>query len=126
MKKLERKIINTVYTFETKKTVLELILRISSIIIVGFCGILLLVSILRQLIEQQTLDMLQLFKEDGEIIKEYIGDVINTLYEELPKHDVLILIILSVTLLLLVLFFIKNSGKIKNKIRSLRRYWKRY
>jgi hypothetical protein len=53
----------------------------------------------------------------------YIGEIMYTLFEELPKFEtvsVLILLIISVTL---ILISIKNFGKIKNKILALKKYW---
>ena len=81
------------------------------------------IHILQKLAEQQTLDLLQLFQEDIETIRMYIGEIMYTLFEELPKFEtvsVLILLIISVTL---ILISIKNFGKIKNKILALKKYW---
>ncbi len=123
MRKLEKKILKKVYSFETKRTITEIILRIGSILVVIAAGTVVVVSLLRQLIEQQTLDMLEIFQEDKEIIKQYLSDVLNTFYQELPKNETIWVIILFIFFILLILFFIKNFEKINNRIKALKIYW---
>jgi len=123
MKTLQKQILKKIYSFETKRTILELIVRISSIFLIVGAGTMVFIHILQKLAEQQTLDLLQLFQEDIETIRMYIGEIMYTLFEELPKFEtvsVLILLIISVTL---ILISIKNFGKIKNKILALKKYW---
>lgn len=123
MKKLEKKILKKVYAFETKRTLFELIFRIGSIIAVITAGFFVILNIIKQLIEQQTLDLFQLFKEDTETIRRYIGEVTHTFYEELPKFESIIVIVLGVIFIILLLIFIQNFEKIRNKIQALKRYW---
>lgn len=123
MKKLEKKILKKVYAFETKKTITELLIEIGSICIVIIAGVFIVSSLIKQLIEQQSLDMFQIFQEDKEIIKQYLGDVLNTFYQELPKNEAMWSIILTILFIFLVLIFIHNFEKISNRIKALKKFW---
>lgn len=123
MKKLEKKILKKVYAFETKRTVTELIIKIGSICIVIIAGVFVVSSLIRQLVEQQSLDMFQIFQEDREIIRQYLGDVLNTFYQELPKNEAMWSIILTILFIFLVLIFIHNFEKISNRIKALKKFW---
>lgn len=123
MKKLEKKILKKVYSFEVKRTITEIIFRIGSIILVVAAGIIVIQSLIRQLMEQQTLDMFEIFQEDREIIKQYLGDILNTFYQELPKNETLLGILIFILLVLLILIFIRNFEKITNRIKAIKKYW---
>lgn len=124
MKTLEKKILNKVYGFETKRTFADLFLRIVGIGTFSFLGITFMVSIFNQLRTQQTLDLLELFSEDYEVIKKNIADVAFIFYGELPKHETLMVVVALILLIIFILTLIKNFAKIKNKISSIIIYWR--
>jgi hypothetical protein len=122
-KNLEKKILERAFKFETKRTVVDLIgrlllgaLLILMIFILG--GI-----ILAQLNQQQTLEVLEIFSEDREVLISYISDVVETLYYEIPKVDIAIFAVFVLFLVFLIVTFIKNFKIIKNKIKSLVDFW---
>lgn len=123
MTKLEDKIIKKIYKEETQKTVFEVFVRSFLISISILVGIILIRLIFAQYVEQKTLDVLEIFNEDLEIIRNYMGDVITTLYHETPK-DLLVLLIAFFTIFVLAtLTFIRKFGKIRNKLRSISKFW---
>lgn len=124
MKKLENKIIDKVYRFETKKTVLEILVRICSVIGISVFVVFIGQSIYLLLMQQETLDLLDLFQEDFEIIKNYFFDTAITFFDELPKFQLTIFIIGFMLLFLLILKLILNFSKIKLKTQSLVTYWR--
>lgn len=124
MKKLEKTILKKVYSFETKRTITELMVEIGSICLVITAGIFVVSNLIRQLIEQQSLDMFQIFQEDREIVSQYLGDILNTFYQELPKNEVLLGIIFIILFIFLVLIFIHNFERISNRIKALKKYWR--
>ncbi len=123
MKKLEKKIIKKIYSFETKKTLLEIVFRTGLIIVVGFIGIFYLIKVVQQLVEQQTLDVLELFQEDVEIIRNYAKEVLETVYQEFPKYEFVLSLLMFVVGLFFAFLLIKNFKKIKNKLFALKKYW---
>lgn len=123
MKKLKNNILRKVYLFETRRTVTEIIFRIGSIVLVVVGGIVVIQSLIKQLVEQQTLDMLEIFHEDKEIISQYLGDIVNTFYQELPKNETMWSVILFILFVFLILIFIHNFEKISNRIKALKKYW---
>ncbi len=125
MKNLEDKIIKKVYEYETKHTLIDIILRAGAIVATFLLSIFLILLIYERLYEQSTLDVLQLFQEDFEVIRQYFGDVVEVLYYETPKEDLLLFIAAAITFIILVLYFVKNFGKIHRKITSLLNYWKK-
>lgn len=118
---LDKEIISGVYDFEKKRTISGVIRYIFFILLFSIITISCLVITYSILKEQQTLDLLDLFFEDKEIIAQYLGDVLNIFYIEMPKEWVLILLI-SVLLLCVSLFIIlKKSSVIKNRLQTLRK-----
>src|SRR3990167_9935040 len=93
MRQLERKIIKGVYFFETRQTLLQLIIRLLAIISFSLGGILLGVIIVQELRQQQTLDIFEIFFEDLIIIRENIGEVMATFFLEAPIFEIILVII---------------------------------
>lgn len=122
-KGVEKRIEHKIYLFETKRTVTEFVLRVGSILLIALGGIFFGIGLVKQLAEQRTFDLLALFQEDKEIIKEFWRDVLGTFYVELPKIPFTVFIVCSIVFLLLVLFFVKNFVKIRNRMRSIISYW---
>lgn len=123
MKKLENKILNTIYVLETKRTAFEIILRTVSIVtLLGIC-IFIVADIINVLIKQQTLDVLQLFQEDREVIQSNLREVLSTLYIELPLFEIVLTLVLLTITIVIVVLFVKNYARIKRKISVLKKYW---
>lgn len=122
-KGFEKRIEHKIYLFETKRTLREFVLRIGSILLIALGGIFFGIGLIKQLAEQRTFDLLALFQEDKEIVKEFWRDVLDTFYVELPKIPFIVFIFCSIVFLLFVLFFVKNFVKIRNKMRSIISYW---
>lgn len=122
MKKLEKKIIEKTYAYETRHTLGSLLIKILLIIISAISAVILAQAIMIQYQTQQTLDLLQIFSEDFEVVKKYLGEVIQTFYEETPKRLLLLFTIFLVIGIFLILTLVKNFGKIRNRIRSIIRY----
>lgn len=126
MKKLEEKIIRKVYKIETKSTFIKLLT--TTIIVLGSIsvGAFLAVSVYSQLVEQQTFDLLDIFQEDISVIKQYIADVLYTFYLETPKLTLLLSLGGLAIGLIGVTISLRNFGRIKNKVLSIRKYWERH
>lgn len=123
MKKLDKSILKTVYAFETEHTFFEFVLGILFIFICGILGVLAGIYVYQQLAYGQTLDLLELFSENTEVIKNYIWDVIAVFYEETPKLALLICIFFVIWAIVSLVFFIKKLKKLLTKIRSILSYW---
>ncbi len=123
MKKLEKQIVNKMYSFETKKTLLEIMIRTGVVLIATIFGMYFLMVVIRQLIEQRTLDVLELFQEDAEIIRNYAREAFETIYQEFPKYEFALSIFMFLVGLFFILLFLKNFKKIKNKLFALKKYW---
>ena len=123
MRQLERKIIKGVYFFETRQTLLQLIIRLLAIISFSLGGILLGVIIVQELRQQQTLDIFEIFFEDLIIIRENIGEVITTFFLEAPVVEIVLVIFALIATSFLVLKFIQNFSRVKNKVNSIIKFW---
>jgi len=123
MRQLERKIIKGVYFFETRQTLLQLIIRLLAIISFSLGGILLGVIIVQELRQQQTLDIFEIFFEDLIIIRENIGEVITTFFLEAPVVEIVLVIFALIATSFLVLKFIQNFSRVKNKVSSIIKFW---
>ncbi len=125
MNKLEKKIVQKVYKLEARRTILEIIIRILLIVLFGFLGGVFLFQLVNQYRIQQTFDLLEIFNEDIEIIKEFFADVIDTFYQETPKETFVLVLIFIILLFIALLTFTRNYGKIKNRMRALMKFWAR-
>jgi len=119
MKKLEKKIIEKAYQYETKRTISELFVKLFLLVLSLFSGLIIAQAIITVYIAQQTLDLLQIFSEDIEVIRNYFGDVLQTFYEETPKDLLVLLVIIIIFGFGILLTIFQNFGKIKNRIRSI-------
>ena len=123
VKKLEDKIIDKVYRFETRHTLYKILTTLGAILFFSILSVGAGIIVIRQLTEQQTWDLLELFSEDWEIIRTYLWDTIVEFYNELPKTETMFLVLMIVITLILIVIAIKRSRKIKNKIHAIFSYW---
>ncbi len=115
MKKLEDKIINKIYKYETKRTIGEIVGRASMFLFFGFSGYV-FVSLLFDIYKQAgSLDLLDFFYSDNLFV----------FFEETPK----IILFFSISFIMIVLYklisFVRNFQGIKNKLKSIISYWKK-
>lgn len=125
MGELEDKIIKKVYEYETKHTIADVVLRAVAVIVTFLASVVLARLIFATLYESQTLSVLQLFREDFEVIRDYFGDVVEVLYYELPKGEIVIFIVAAILFFIMLLYFVRNFGRIIRKIKALMNYWKK-
>ncbi|OGK09098.1 hypothetical protein A2767_04775 [Candidatus Roizmanbacteria bacterium RIFCSPHIGHO2_01_FULL_35_10] len=123
MKQLEKKILKKIYFFETQQTFLQLFLRILAMVSFFLAGIIWIYYIVQELIYQQTLDIFEIFREDLMIIRENFWEVIGIFTEESPILEIMLAIGTLVISVYLIVKFIVNFVKIKNKLNSLIKFW---
>lgn len=119
MKKLEDKILDKVYTYETKNIAKKGIAFFLILILTTITGILLIT----QLAYQGTFDLLQIFQEDSEVIRENIRQVLIDIWHEMPQESFYPFLFLLILLGIGLVIIIRNFTVIKKKMRSLITYW---
>ena len=125
MKKLEKKILKKVYFWEAKKTVFDLVLKM---ILFFSSGLFLLIfgQIFFEILdEQKTLDLLNFFNEDFEVVKKYFLDNVFIFFFEMPKFLLLLLLLFFAIFSLVILTLIKNFYILKNKVKSFLKIFKK-
>lgn len=123
MKKLEEKILKKIYKLETKKTFLEVATKTFIIIAFLFVSAISLRLLIAGYMEQRTFDVLEIFSEDMEVIKQYMGETLETFYIETPRETFLFFALSSIALVLAVLTLAKNFEKIRNRIEAIVKFW---
>ncbi|MBI4009539.1 hypothetical protein HY357_04855 [Candidatus Roizmanbacteria bacterium] len=123
MKTLEDRIIDKVYAKETFDVCTRSFLKLILLILTGISGILLSSLLLETLIEQKTLDMFQILFEDVEIMKAYLIDVAYVFFEELPKLELLVLLISFSVFFTLTVTAFSHLHRYMNKIKSILKFW---
>jgi len=125
MKKLEKKILKKVYFWEAKRTLFDLVLKI---ILFFSSGLFLLIfgQIFFEILnEQKTLDLLNFFSEDFEVVKKYFLDNVFIFFFEMPKFLLLLLLLFLAIFSLVILTLIKNFYILKNKVKSFLKFFKK-
>ena len=125
MKKLEKKILKKVYFWEAKRTIFDLFLKM---ILFFSSGLFLLIfgQIFFEILnEQKTLDLLNFFSEDFEVVKKYFLDNIFIFFFEMPKFLLLLLLLFLAIFSLIILTLIKNFYILKNKVKSFLKFFKK-
>ncbi len=111
------------FVMETGHTVWEVTVRTISIFVLSVLSVFLIADIINVLVRQQTLDVLQLFQEDQAVIRQYFGEVVNTLYIESPKLEIVSTLVLVCVVAVSVVLFLQNFERIKNKVQALKKFW---
>jgi len=124
MTKLEDRILKKVYVFETKRTLIESIVKIIFYVFLAGFVIFAGQAIYEILMEEGAFDVFQIVGEDIEIIRMFAGDALYTFYQELPKELSLLFLIGVIILSVSMVIVIKHFGAIKNKMKALIRFWK--
>ncbi len=124
MKNLENEILKKVYSYETKKTFFEIFFKIFILIFLGLTAFVFGSTVFDVLIEQRSFDFLLFFREDFDVIRKFFLDALYVFYLETPKAMFLIFTLGLICFIILVLQLIANFSKIKNRIKSLFKYWR--
>jgi heme/copper-type cytochrome/quinol oxidase subunit 4 len=122
MKKLEDKILDKVYSYEKKRTTVQILYSVCFTVVIVILSVQLILWILEALTEQGTLPLVELFMDDTETLKDNIGYLINIVYEDTPKHLVFFLILAIITLIIIGVMAGRKLPKIRRKIRKIRSY----
>jgi len=125
MKRLEKKILKKVYFWEAKRTVFDLVLKMILFFSSGLFLFILGEIFFEILNEQKTLDLLNFFNEDFEVVKKYFLDNIFIFFFEMPKFLLLLILLFLVIFSLICLTLIKNFYIFKNKVKSFFKFIKK-
>lgn len=121
MKKLQKKILKKVVSWEKKQIILFLFKTFFFFLIVFFILFFIFRKIIKILNTFQSWVVFEIFFENFEVLRRYGKEVLYTLYLEIPKLWIILLLIG----ILILLWWIKNSllkiKKVKNKIISLKK-----
>lgn len=123
MKKLENKIIRGVYVLETKKLSFAFVWKLLAAVVSGGLAFLMTQVLLEFMYEGRTFDVFEIFSDDAEVIRKYIGDISGVIFQETPKGLLLAIIISSFLFIFIILTFILRFGKMKHKLSALLHYW---
>jgi hypothetical protein len=85
-------------------------------------GMIVFLNIGAILYQQQTFDLLTLFTEDGEVIREYWQDTVISFIEELPQTDVYIGLGICAVILIALLVSSHTRRVIRKKEQELQKY----
>jgi hypothetical protein len=120
--KMANKVMKRVVAYEVKKTrtwFLKVVLGLLLALVIFLFSFWLTA---RDLIQSRTLDLLSLFREDFEIIKDYWQDTLVTVWEELPRNIIFICDASIVFLIALFIFLKKKLPFMKNKVSAINKY----
>lgn len=116
---LEDNIIKKVYSYEKKRTEVSILKYTTLIFLLAGSIVFLTYQIFAILYQQATLDLLEIFQEDLEIIRANIWDVLQTFYVESPLELFAVLFIFIVVLAIVLFFLTRNFSKIKNRTKAI-------
>lgn len=119
---LEKSIIKKVYRLESKRTSLTIVKFLFFFCLITGLLLFAAVTTFNILQEQQTLDLLELFNQDWEIIRNYFFEVASVFYEEMPKNFFALSLLALLAFLVIFILLVKNARKIKNRLNSLHQY----
>lgn len=123
--KLTKRVMKKIVAYEVKKTrtwFFKVSLGLLLALIIFLVSFWLTAS---QLIQSRTLELLSLFKDDIEIVRDYWQDTLVTVWEELPRNIIFICDASIVFLIALFIFLKKKFPFVKNMVSSLNKYRKK-
>lgn len=120
---LEKKIINQIYKFETKRIFIKTAIFLFFLAFAVFVAIFSSGLIYRVLFEKQTFDVLQIFQEDFEVVRLYFSDVISTFYNDIPKKALNIFLLSFIVILVLLFIFIRKYKTFSNRFRAILKHF---
>ena len=121
---LTQKIMKKVVTFEKRRIIKWIVGIFLGFTIVLTIAAFSFIFIAQDLITSRSLDLLTLFGEDWEIIKEFWQETMVTFWEGLPHEALLIALISLILVLVLILAVVRHLPIIKKKISGLQKYQK--
>lgn len=124
LNQLDNQIVRSVYSFETKRTSIRFAATLLALSILILIGTISWMAAYEILAERHTLDLLELFREDWEIIREYFREVFFTFYADLPKDKTAFGIIAAIGVLIIIFSLIFHLKKILHRFFSLFKYWR--
>lgn len=125
MKNLEDKIIKKMYVLETKKTGLSLIVKTILFFLFGLLALFFTQILTEIFFETGSDNIFEILQEDWQVIAKHGLDIVFSLYQEIPKPLILVILVSFCISFLVLLTFIKNFGKIRYKVIALLQYWKK-
>jgi len=125
MNKLEDKIINRIYKLETKKTFSYMLSRVFFIFLFIFLFFVFTSVTVDILNEQRSFDLLVFFRDDFEVMKKYFTINLMDFFQEMPQPLTLVSLITLAVLSIAVFMLIRNFNKIKNKLISIYKFYKK-
>lgn len=75
--------------------------------------------------QTKSLELLTLFREDWEVIREFWRETIIIFFQELPTDSLLILVISIIFLLVIIIYSLKRWGRLKRKLSNIDQFQKR-
>lgn len=122
-KELEKQIIKEVYRIETEKTIGYLVTRILLVVFLSVSVFFLSSVTFDVLNEQSSFDLVSFFGENLETTQRYFVTNVTDFYQELPQPLFTLAVLSAVGFIGMVLIIVKNYPKIKNKVKSLYKFW---
>lgn len=125
MNNLNNKIINKVYSYETKRTFGQIIF-IVFLSLFSLTAFLLIGSIIKSiLIEQNTFDFFEILNQNIEVIRKFLLDDLFVFFAEMPKALIFIFLSFFILLIYIIFCIVKNFKKNKNKVKSIINFWRK-
>lgn len=116
---IEKKIMNRIFRFEKKRILFNILVFFLFLLSVSLLFFFVGKFVFRQLLEQQTLDLLTIFFADLETILAFGKDSLTTFWLESPHEQLLFLIILFILLITSLAVFLLRLPKISRKIKTI-------
>ncbi len=111
-----------VVVYERKRSFFWL-LKLSFILFVVFAvGGFFLWSTISELMQQRSFDLLSLFSEEFEVIKEYWKDTLLTFIEEIPPEKIILGIVFILIAIVILIKFRKKIKLVLTKLKNIAKY----
>jgi len=117
-----KKVMKQVVSFEKKRSLSRLFEIILSLVIILITSFAFLYFALNDIIEQKSLNLLSIFNEDPEIIRQYWKDNISIFWQELPQEKTMIGILFLLFAIILIILFRKKIRVIIRRLKSIRKF----
>ena|SRR5258708_27852189 len=119
---LTRRIMDQVVGFEKRRSQFWLIRLIFVLItVLGLGGFFLYLTI-SILVEQKSFDLLNLFGEEFEIIKDYWKDTLITFIEEIPPEKIILGIVFILIAIIILVKYRKKIRLVLTKLKNVAKY----
>lgn len=122
-KTIEKKIIDRVYKYETRRTFVQLFIEVGATILLILLIFVPVLALFEIFTEQQTFELFHLFEQDREVIGKYFWETLLTFYQEIPKPILLMIFFGLISLLALLIYIIRHFSYFRNKVVNIIKYW---